>query len=191
MNLRIFTQPSCIVALLWASSAFAHASTIQYNYGRTVVNFLTGGSVNAALQGFDPALGTLSAIDVTYSASDVLLQGDAQSSNIAIYDDNTLLARISFPPMVGRDQQLESGGFLVPAADWSGFETAGLTDLTFTPFTACRGTAATPSGCNEFTASVSGAVAYTYTPASSVPEPGSFILIAIGLIVVGIAGRVR
>ena len=185
MKIPISIQPLCVAALLWGSIAPARAATVQFNYGIVSVNFLTGNNVNATLHGFDPTLGTLDAVDVSFSASAVLLQGNAISSRIRVYDGTTLLDTITFPNMVGRAQQAESGAFTVPAANLADFETAGTVDLTLTPFTACRGSAPTPSGCNGFNANVGGTVTYTYTPASipsSVPEPRTTVLFTVGLI---------
>lgn len=185
MNARFFSQPLWIVALLWAFPAAASASTIEQDYGNIGVDFLSDASVNTDIPEFDPVLGSLSAIDLSYSASAVLIEGDALSSYIGILDGETLLGRIFFPSMVGREEQSESGSFSIPAADWSDFETAETTELTFTPFTACRGSADTPSGCSEFTGILSGAVTYTYTPAPAAPEPKSLVLFFAGLIVIG------
>jgi PEP-CTERM motif len=191
--IRIFSLPLGITALLWASSASGRAATLDYNYGVFEVNFLTGANVNQAIQGFDPTLGALTAIDISYAASAVLFVGDALSTDIQIYDGANLLAKINFPnDMVGRDEQTVSGSFSVPAADWTNFETAGTVDLTFSPSTACR---AAGDGCQGFTANVTDNVTYTYTPSdpmpASTPEPGTLALLGAGLTVLGVASAQR
>jgi hypothetical protein len=184
-NIRRFV---CALSLFGASCACADASTIQFGYGPVTVNFLGGGTVTQGFTAFDPALGTLSQIDISFNASAVLLQGNAISSNIRIDDNTTLLDQIDFPNMVGRAQKVVSGNFLVPQAVWANFKTAGPVDLTFTPFTACRGSALTPTGCAGFSARISGNITYTYTaitPSSGTPEPATFALLGLGVIVLG------
>jgi len=187
-------QNSNISRLIWAlglfgiSCACASASTIQFGYGPIPINFLNGATVTQRFTAFDPALGTLSGIDISFMAGAVILQGSALSSRIRIYDNATLLDQIDFPTLIGRAQKVVSGNFQVPQAVWADFETAGPVDLMFTPFTACRGTALTPTGCNGFSARISGNITYTYSPTaptSGTPEPASFALLGVGVIVLG------
>ncbi len=186
-----------ITAILALCCNQAHATTIQDDYGIFAVNFLTGSPVNGALPGFNPALGSLTAVDFKYVASAVLLQGTAQSSQITIDDSTgTLLTDITFPMITGRADQVEMGSFAVPAADLADFESTGNVDLTLDGFTACRGSANTPTGCSEFTGAVSGQVSYIYTPAptpttpmSAAPEPNSLLLFACGLLAAALAIR--
>src|SRR5215469_8462150 len=145
MTIRSFSQ-FFVAALLTASYPYVRAATVQYNYGPVRVNLLGGPSVNTPLQGFNPALGTLDSINLSYSATAILLEGDALSTRIGIDDGTALLATISFPLLIGRVEQTETGTFTVPISDWTDFETAGTVDLTSTPFTACRGSAPAPSG---------------------------------------------
>ncbi|HKD09514.1 MAG TPA: hypothetical protein VKB79_26650 [Bryobacteraceae bacterium] len=178
----------CALGLFGASCACADASTIQFSYGPVSVNFLGGGAVTQGFTAFDPALGTLSQVDISFTASAVLMQGNAISSHISIDDNTTLLDQISFPNMVGRAQKVVSGNFLVPQAVWADFETIGPVDLMFVPFTACRGSAPTPTGCAGFGASISGNITYTYTPTaptSGTPEPATFALLGACVIVLG------
>jgi hypothetical protein len=158
-------------ALCMFSSA-TRAATIQESYGLVAVNFLTGNSVNAPIAGFNSGLGTLTSVAITYEASAVLLEGNALSSRISVFDPaGTLLETISFPTMTGRAQQVEMGSFNVLAEDLLDFESSGTVDLELTPFTACRGSASTPSGCNEFTGAVSGQVTYDFTPTARRSRP--------------------
>ncbi|HKE28617.1 MAG TPA: PEP-CTERM sorting domain-containing protein [Bryobacteraceae bacterium] len=191
MTIRSFSQ-FFVAALLTASYPYVRAATVQYNYGPVRVNFLGGPSVNTPLQGFNPALGTLDSINLSYSATAILLEGDALSTRIGIDDGTALLATISFPLLIGRVEQTETGTFTVPISDWTDFETAGTVDLTSTPFTACRGSAPTPSGCEAFEGRESGTVTYTYTPpveTSTVPEPGTIAFFAAGLMGISLAAR--
>jgi len=180
-------KPLFFVAALCAFCAQVPADTIQDSFGAFSVNFLSGASVTGALPGFNPSLGTLDGIAFSYTSSAVLLEGDANSSNIKIYDSvGTLLTQIVFPMMVGRAEQTKTGNFSVPANDLADFESTGNIDLTLSPSTACRGRADTPSGCQTFTGSIDGQVTYTYTPAtpaspSAAPEPQSLWLLAAGL----------
>jgi hypothetical protein len=182
---------ACAV-ILCALAAAAHASTMTDSFGLVSVNFLSGGNTTLPVQGFDPALGTLSSVDITYASTATLLLGNAISSRIQFYLGGDLLSQINFPNMTGRAQQSESGTFTVPAVDVAGFEAPGTVDLTLSPFTACRGTAPTPSGCEGFSAKVASQVTYTYTPAvatATAPEPSSFLLLGAALIGVGLLRR--
>jgi PEP-CTERM motif len=176
----------CFAAALFSFSGQAWASTLQENYGLAFVNFLNGNSVTTALPGFPSADGTLTGISFTYSASAVLLVGNSISANIKIEDPaGALLDTIQFPNMTGRAQQPESGSFNVPAADLADFVSNGNINLTLVPFTACRGSANTPTGCSGFSGSVGGTVTYTFTPAPppvATSEPASMALLALGLI---------
>ena len=188
----MFTIRHMACAICCVFAAGAHAATITDNIGLVNVNFLTGANTTLPAPGFDPALGTLTSIDLSYSATATLLQGDALSSRIRIYLGSDLLSQINFPSMTGRAQQTESGTFTVSAVDLPGFETPGTVDLTLTPFTACRGTAPTPSGCNAFTANLTGAVTYTYNPpaaSATAPEPPSFLLLGAALVGAGMLRR--
>lgn len=179
-------------AVFFALSSRAQAATIQDNYGPFDVNFLTGQVVTGSLPGFNPALGTLDAVTLSYSSSAVLLTGNAISSQIRIQDSaGTLLKDITFPTMNGRAQQAENGSFSVPVSDLIDFESSGNIQLTLTPFTACRGSADTPTGCNGFTGIVEGQVTYTYTPVSTTPEPAAFGLCLLGFAGAGVARQVR
>jgi hypothetical protein len=188
------TAPCCLAALCVFSgqaSGAAIGATIEDSYGVFSVNFLNNNPVTGALPGFNPALGTLDGAVFTFDSSAVLIQGTALSSEIEIEDSTgTLLTTITFGQMVGRDQQVETGSFTVPTADLGDFQSAGNVDLTIVGHTACRGSASTPSGCNEFSGAVDGQVTYTYTPAS-VPEPASLPLFASGLVAAILATRCR
>jgi len=179
--MKAFTLRLYLAAALYTFSSETRAATIQENYGLVAVNFLTGDSVNAPLTGFNSGLGTLTSVAITYDASAVLLQGNALSSRISLFDPaGILLETVSFPIMTGRAQKVEMGSFSVPVADLLDFESPGTVDLELTPFTACRGSASTPSGCNEFTGAVSGQVTYDFTPAAA-PEPANLALLGVGL----------
>ncbi|HLH20034.1 MAG TPA: PEP-CTERM sorting domain-containing protein [Bryobacteraceae bacterium] len=190
MKIANFRLLICLAASVGALPASVSTAAIQYNYSLAGIDFLTGNHLDLPVQGFSPTLGTLNAIDFSFAASAVLVQGDAISSRIQIFDGGALLDTITFPTMMGRAEQTESGTFAVPITGWTDFETAGTVHLTATPFTACRGSAPTPSGCNDFTGRLSGAVTYTYAPAPSpVPEPDTILLFATGLI--GVAFSIR
>ena len=134
-------------------------------------------------------------VTFTFDAGAVLLQGSAVSSQIRIEDSTgTLLTDITFPQMTGRAQQTETGSFTILLADLADFQSAGNVDLTLVGFTACRGSAPTPTGCNGFTGAVGGQVTYTYTPSNtptSVPEPTTLSLVAGGVTAMSLALRRR
>lgn len=169
----------------------ASPATINDNFGPAGVNFLTGATISAAVPGFNPALGTLTMAAFTYQSSAVLLIGNAISSDIRINDPNgTLVATIVFPNITGRAQQAENGSFNIPSADLNGFLSVGNVDLRLSPFTACRGSAHTPTGCIGFSGVIDGSVVYTYTPVSpaptAAPEPLSLALLGAGFILFGL-----
>jgi hypothetical protein len=166
----------CSLAVLCVFGHQAYATTLQEKFGVFSVNFLTGNTVTGALPAFNPSLGTLDSVAFTYQSSAVLLQGTAMSTRIAIHDSQgTLLTTINFPLMTGRDQQIQDGTFSAPAADLADFEGIGNVNLTLQGLTACRGPAATPTGCNAFSGAVGGQVSYAYTP-TTVPEPNTIPL---------------
>lgn len=188
---RCVTTVFCIASVACLSS-LARAGTLTESYGLTGVNFLGGGPVSSPLPGFNSTLGTLSSITITYSAGAVLLVGNAVSSDIGIEDPTgALLHTILFPNMTGRAQQVEMGTFDVPVADLADFLGTGNIDLTLVPFTACRGSAMTPTGCNGFTGEVGGTVTYDFNPpsGSTTPEPASLALLSAGLVVFGLWRR--
>jgi hypothetical protein len=185
------TAAFCILSV-GSLSSLARAGTLTESYGLTGVNFLGGGPVNSALPGFNSTLGTLTSITGTYSATAVLLVGNAISSTIKIEDPHgLLLSTITYPNMTGRVQQNESGSFTVSAADFADFLTTGNIDLTLVPATACRGTAMTPTGCSAFTALADGTVTYNFNPPAgpTTPEPASLALLSAGLVVFGVWRR--
>jgi expansin (peptidoglycan-binding protein) len=187
--MKTFTLLLSLAGALFTFSSATQAAMMQENYGLVGVNFLTGNPVNAPVTAFHNGLGTLTSIAISYEASAVLLEGNAISSRISIFDPaGALLDSIAFPNMTGRAQQVEMGSFNVPATDLLDFESAGAVDLNLTPFTACHGSASTPTGCNEFTSAVSGQVTYDFTPVAA-PEPAAPALVATGLIAFGLWRR--
>lgn len=190
---NLLLMAACCLATLSALCTPARATSIQENYGTFAVNFLTATPVTGTVPGFNPALGTLDTIQFSYSASAVLFQGTALGTTIAITDpSNTTLANILFPEMTGRAQQTESGAFSIPQNDLVNFESASPISLILQPRTACRGSANTPSGCSEFSGSLSGQVTYNYTPAPlPTPEAGPLPLLATGAVILGCGMRRR
>lgn len=189
--MKAFTLHLCFAGAVCIFSCASRAATIQESYGLVGVNFLTGNSVNAPLPGFNSGLGKLTSVAITYDANAVLIEGNALSSRISLFDPaGILLDTISFPTMTGRAQQGEMGSFNVPVADLLDFENPGIVDLELTPFTTCRGSASTPSGCNEFTGAVSGQVTYDFTPAAA-PEPVNLALFGVGLTTLGLWRRLN
>ena len=182
----------CVAAAVCSLSIPAQAGTITENYGLTAVDFLSGNPVNSAVLGFNSTLGSLSSIVVTYAAGATLVQGNAISSSIKIEDPaGALLRTIQFGNMTGRAQQSASGTFNVPVADFPDFLNAGKIDLTLVPFTACRGSAMTPTGCSAFTGLVGGTVTYDFNPPAgpATPEPPSLAMLSAGLVAFGLWRR--
>ncbi len=192
MRLSVLRVSASAAFFILSICSPVHAGTVQESFGLTGVYFLSGGTVDSALPGFNSSHGTLTSVAVTYSATAVLLEGNAISSTIKIEDPHgVLLSTITFPNMTGRAEQSESGSFTVPASDFADFLSTGNIDLQLIPFTACRGSAMTPTGCNGFSANVGGTMTYGFNPPAgpTTPEPATLAMLSAGLVVFGLWRR--
>jgi len=186
---RVFRAVATALCIL---SRQAAGSTLQEAFDVRGLNFLTANTITTSIRGFNPSLGTLTGVSVTYDSAAVLLQGNAISSRIIVNDPmGNQVGTINFPNMTGRDEQVRMGGFPAPAADISDFENSADISLSFEGTTACRGSAPTLSGCFGFSGEVTGQVNYSYGAMANAPEPRSFELFVGGVILAFLGTRLR
>jgi hypothetical protein len=135
------------------------------------------------VQGFDPTLGSLTAIDFTFTFHTLhTFAGTDAIDQFIIGDATAQLDGLSFQTP-GGSTTTQSGQFGVPASHFGDYESAQLITLLGTPHVRC-------SNCLVYNATLSGQVNYTYTPAvTPAPEVTTFALAGAGLLGLGLVGR--
>jgi hypothetical protein len=168
---------------LFALDQHAQASTISYSYSASF-DLLNSTSQSFSVQGFNPSLGSLSAIDFTYTFSTRHTFAGADGIDHFRIDDATAILDTLTFTTPGGETTTQSGQFGVPTADFGDYESTQPVALSGTPFVRC-------GSCIVYTANFSGQVTYTYAPTvASAPEVTTFVLAGAGLLGLGLLRRI-